>query len=133
MAVLRVDHRRNLPDGAVEHAVGADGRNACGHAFGDEREVIFAQLCLQFHLTVLGQAEQDAAAGRDGLAGLHIAFQNIARDRRTNIEPCIACAGFTQLRIGNIDAGAGGITSRCFAIHIRLRNKAALNQLKCAV
>src|SRR6185369_2577745 len=55
---LRVDYRRNLPDGAGHAVSGADGRDLGWHAHVNAAEVLLRKLCAHFHLAAFGKPEQ---------------------------------------------------------------------------
>ena len=122
-----------MPDVAIKHAVGANGRYRGWNTDCYLGKIILAQLSLQFQLAILGDAEQNAASCRDSLASFYIAFKYVARNGRANIKPRIAGACFGKLRVGNIHPGTRCVAGRSFAVDISFGDKSALDQLCGAV
>ena len=85
--LLRVDHRRHLPDRAGEAAVEPYRRDLRGHSGVDRRRVLLRQ-CARISISPpAAMPEQRRRAGADDLADLDAARQHQARAGGANVEP----------------------------------------------
>src|SRR5579871_3235239 len=127
---LRIDHRRKLPDAALERLCRADRGHRRRIADLELGQIVLVELGQHLEFAALGDAEQRGARAADHLPGLDGARQHEPVLGRDDVEPTVARAAFSHRRARDADLRDGRVARGLELVDVGLRDKAPVDELE---